>query len=106
MGRSRFGLAIQVGEGLLAAALGDQHEVLALEVAAGRRLEGEIEALYKQFPLDGAGQVEAFADCPRGGQQLVGGELARSPASHRTGRELSRSPPARNTIRREIGRAS
>ena len=29
MGRSRFGLAIQVGEGLLAAALGDQHEVPA-----------------------------------------------------------------------------
>jgi len=106
MGRSRFGLAIQVGEGLLAAALGDQHEVPALEVAAGRRLEGEIEALYKQFPLDGAGQVEAFADCPRGGQQLVGGEFARSPASHRTGRELSRSPQPATRLAAEQSRGS
>jgi hypothetical protein len=53
-----LGLALQLGEGLPVVGIDHNHKVPALEVAAGRRLEGEIKALLGQLPFDWAGQVQ------------------------------------------------
>src|SRR6202042_841805 len=71
-----LGRAVQLGQGLLAAGVGDQQEVPALRIAAGGRLESEVKALLEQAALDWPGQVEALAHRPRSGQQLVRGQVA------------------------------
>ena len=57
--------------------VGDDHPVPALAVAAGGRLQRDLQALLHQLERHGPGQVEALADRAGGGEQLVGRERKR-----------------------------
>ena len=53
--------------------VGDNDEVPALRVRAGRRLEGNGNAGLDDRQVDGPGEVQPLADRTRGGEQMVDG---------------------------------
>src|SRR5207245_34964 len=53
--------------------IGHHHEVPALRVGAGRRLERALDAALDQLRLDRATEVEALADRPGRGEPPLGG---------------------------------
>ena len=54
--------------------VGDHDEVPALAVRPAGSLEGDGEGLTHQSQVDRTLEIEAFANRPRGGQELFGGE--------------------------------
>ena len=71
--------APELSERRLLRRVGDDDEVPVLRVARGRRLLGEGQALLQHLALDRPGEIEPFADGPRGREQLVGCQLEDHP---------------------------
>ena len=64
--------AIDLGDGRPLVGVGDHDEAPELQVAAGRRLQGDLEALLDQLEGHRPVEVEPTAHGPRRGEQLVG----------------------------------
>jgi hypothetical protein len=65
------GSTIEIRESFALTVVGYDDEVPALPVRSGRRLDGDLEALANEIEVDGTIEVEALADRPRRGEDLV-----------------------------------
>ena len=65
------GTSVVVGDRPLLLRVGDEHEVPALAVGAGWRLDGDLQALHEQLPRHRPRQVEPLANGPGGDEDLV-----------------------------------
>ena len=67
--------SIVLGNDLLRTGLGHEHPMPRLTVAAGWRLQCQMEALFDDLAFDGAIEIEPLAHGSRRGQQLVGAQI-------------------------------
>ena len=100
------GLAVVAGDLGLPVIVGDDDEVPALLVRGRRGLHGEFDALADEGRLDGAFEVEAFADGSGGAQEFVGRQVEGRHCSRFHPRERWTSPVPSERRRDPICRAA